>query len=229
MAGKFITLESSEGAGKGTAKEFIQDCMRAAGHEVTMTREPGGTPFAEKMREILLWVGAGESANWDLGAMEEILVLFAGRFNHLKRVINPHVEAGKIVISERFYDSTYAYQHYARGFPKEHIDALVKMCSCRTPDLTIYLDVVPEIGLGRATARGQLDRIEKESMDFFHRVRNGYLELAKEDPSGRWRIIDANKSIPEVRGQLLDVFIKENLMSAKAVNWIKGKYHVENC
>lgn len=228
MAGKFITLESSEGAGKGTAKEFIEACLRMGGHDVTMTREPGGTPFAERVREMILWASAGYSDQWHLEAMEEMLLLFAARHNHQKLLINPHVEAGKIVVSERFYDSTYAYQHFARGFPRGPIDILVKMIGCRVPDLTIFLDVDPEVGMARATARGELDRIEKENMDFFHRVRDGYLELAKEDPSGRWRIIDANKSIAQVRGQILDVFVAENLMTPEAVIQIKGKYDVED-
>lgn len=220
MSGLFITLESSEGAGKGTAKEFLRDCLTQSGKAPVMTREPGGTPFAEHMREVLL------SPSTQIGGEEELLLLFAARVNHLAKVINPAVSAGKVVICERFCDSTLAYQHFARGCLREPIDGLIQLFNIRSPDLTFYLDVPPEVGMARASARGALDRIEQEEMSFFHRVRNGFLQLVDEDTEGRFRVIDAEKSLPEVRKQFISHLVTAGLMTPKAVTWVRGKYDV---
>lgn len=222
MTGKFITMESSEGAGKGTAKDFIHDCLTTAGHRVVMTREPGGTPLAERIREILLSPTDERLAN-----TAELLLMFASREQHIQEVIEPNVANGSIVVCERFVDSTYAYQHYARKLPRELIDGLVDMLKPRVPDITFLLDIDPVIGMARVSSRGAMDRIEQEHMDFFHRVRAGYLTRAKDDTVGRFRIIDAEKSIPEVRGQFINHLLNDNLISLTDVTVIKGKYDVE--
>lgn len=221
MQGKLITLESSEGAGKGTAKEFLQDCFILSGHKPVMTREPGGTPLAERMRELLLTPTDEPLAN-----TAELLLMFASREQHLQEVIEPYIAKGSVVICERFIDSTYAYQHYARGMPRELIDGLVAMLKPRTPDVTFLLDIDPVIGMARASARGVLDRIEQEAMDFFYRVRAGYLAQAKEDTTGRFRIIDAEQPLSNVRAQFINHLVADGLITQEAVIGIKGKYDV---
>lgn len=221
MKGLFITLESSEGAGKGTARPFIDDCLTLSGHRTTLTREPGGTPMAERIRELLLCIDEEQ-----LCPMSELLLVYASRAQHLDQVIEPHIAKGNIVLCERFNDTSYAYQHFARGMPRAHIDGLVKLLDCRTPDLTFYLDIDPVVGMARAAGRAALDRFESEAMDFFHRVREGFLSRVAEDTTGRFRIIDAEKSLPEVRRQFIDHLVAADLMTTEAVKIIEGKYDV---
>lgn len=223
MTGKFITLESTEGAGKGTAKGFLKDCVEASGHEPIMTREPGGTPFAERIRELLL-----SPTDEPISDTAELLLLFAAREQHLKGVITPHYNKGRVIICERWVDSTYAYQHFARGLPRELIDGLVALLSPRTPELSFLLDIDPVIGMTRVAARGVLDRIEQEQMDFFHKARAGYLSRVSEDTTGRWRVIDASQPLPNVRKQFITHLVTAGIMTPEAVAWVKGKYDVED-
>lgn len=221
MQGLFVTLEATEGAGKGTSRGFLDDCFKAAGRETTLTREPGGTPLAEQIRDLLL-----SPRDEPMCSETELLLMFGSRMQHVRAVIDPWVAKGSVVLCERFVDSTYAYQHYARGMPKELIDGLVDLFKPRVPDYTFILDIDPEIGMRRASARGQLDRIEQEAMDFFHRARNGFLTRAKEDTSGRFRIVDATPPIPEVRRQYLDHLLNDNLITPEAVALVREKYDV---
>ena len=205
MTGCFITIEGGEGAGKSTAQKTLAELLRERGHAVTCTREPGGTPLAEAIRQTLLSVD-GESPV----EMTELLLVFAARAQHLSRVIEPALNRGEWVICDRFTDATYAYQGAARGLSLEaiaHLEQLVQ--GDRRPDATILLDMPPEVGLARARARGSLDRFEREDILFFERVRAGYLERAKAHPN-QYSVIDATQPLESV-GLALAAFIEARL------------------
>jgi len=197
QVGKFITLEGGEGAGKSTLVHFMQEYLRQAGVNVLTTREPGGTPLAESVRELLLNPHLGERVAQDT----ELLLMFASRAQHLAEVIKPAIERGQWVICSRFTDSTYAYQGGGRGIETSRIAALEEWVHGNfQPDLTFILDLSAEVGLERARGRGELDRIEREDMDFFERVRNAYLERAK--ANARYQLIDASQSIVQVQDMM---------------------------
>lgn len=186
--GKLISIEGTEGAGKSTAMTFIQDYLMKAGIDAIWTREPGGTPLAEEIRNVLLHPASVEI----MMPETELLLMFAARAQHIKTVVLPALNEGKWVISDRFIDATYAYQGGGRQMDEEHInmldDWIVDGCY---PDLTLLLDLTPELGFARAEKRGtKQDRIEQEKMDFFKRVREKYLSRAADDPK-RIKIIDA--------------------------------------
>ncbi|WP_426149365.1 dTMP kinase [Pseudomonas sp. DC3000-4b1] len=198
MSGLFITLEGPEGAGKSTNREFLAAHLRAAGLEVQLTREPGGTPLAERIRELLL-APSDESMAVDT----ELLLMFAARAQHLEQVIRPALERGAIVLCDRFTDATYAYQGGGRGVPLARIAELEAFVQGPLrPDLTLVFDLPVEVGLARAAARGQLDRFEREGQGFFEAVRQAYLARAKADPQ-RYEVIDASQSLAEVQNRLL--------------------------
>lgn len=222
MQNLFVTLESTEGAGKGTAAPFLRACFTAAGHDVVSTREVGGTPMAELMREAML-----HNIDFNISAMEETLMAMAGRLNHVRTLINPAMAGGRTVISERYMDSTRIYQGIAGGVPKSVIDYMWNLMYLPTPNLTFLMDIDPEVGFKRAldSAR-KLDRIECRPIEFFHKVRDGYLTLVKEDTTGRFRIIDAERPLPEVRAQFITHLVTEGIMHPEEVNWIKRKYDV---
>lgn len=196
MPGKFITLEGGEGAGKTTSCDFIQAELEAQGVEVVLAREPGGTPMAEKIRDLLL-----EHHDEVVAPDTELLLMFASRAQHLAEVIKPAIAEGKWVLCSRFTDSSYAYQGGGRGLDKLKIAALEQLVHGDfQPDLTFYFDLSVEIGLERARARGKLDRIESEEMAFFERVRSAYIERTQS--SGRYALIDASQSIDNVQLQI---------------------------
>ncbi len=198
LSGLFITLEGPEGAGKSTNREFLAAHLRAAGLEVQLTREPGGTPLAERIRELLL-APSDESMAVDT----ELLLMFAARAQHLEQVIRPALERGAIVLCDRFTDATYAYQGGGRGVPLARIAELEAFVQGPLrPDLTLVFDLPVEVGLARAAARGQLDRFEREGQGFFEAVRQAYLARAKADPQ-RYEVIDASQSLAEVQNRLL--------------------------
>lgn len=206
--GKLISIEGIEGAGKSTALKFIQDHLEKAGKKVVLTREPGGTKMAEEIRELLLRPTQQEPVSLDA----ELLLMFAGRAQHLHHVVRPALQAGKWVVSDRYIDASYAYQGGGRKIPMEKIAMLDQWIVDDTyPSLTILMDVTPETGILRADRRGlEKDRIEQEKIDFFIRVRDVYLERAKQDPK-RIQIINANEPIYAVESQLhevLDRFLK---------------------
>lgn len=199
MRGKFITVEGIEGAGKSTALRFIETYLQHAHKNVLLTREPGGTPLAETIRETILHTKYTES----IAADTELLLVFAARNQHLQTVILPALVSGTWVLSDRFIDASYAYQGGGRGVASDKIQALDQwIVSDHYPDLTILMDVPPAVGLSRAEKRDEaLDRIEQENQDFFVRVRKNYLERAHAD-SARIKIIDASTDLPAVRQQL---------------------------
>ncbi len=193
--GRFITVEGIEGVGKTTSLEFIRAHLAAAGHDVLVTREPGGTPTAERLREVLL-----ESAE-PIGPQAELLLMFAARSLHVDNVIRPAVEAGRWVLCDRFTDATRAYQGAGRGLDVAWIERLADAVHAGLdPDLTLWLDAPVEIALRRADQRrsGEADRFERERETFFERVREGYRELAMRWPD-RVRRVDAAVPVEDVR------------------------------
>jgi len=203
--GLFITLEGGEGAGKSTSLTFVREFLEQAGKRALVTREPGGTPLGEKIRELLL------HGRDDMHLDTELLLMFAARAEHLARVIRPALAEGMCVVCDRFTDATYAYQGGGRGVSSARIRVLedwVQQGLC--PDLTLLLDIPVEQGLVRAGQRSAPDRFEREKIDFFERVRNRYLAAAAAEPQ-RMRVIDAGHDIPAVQAQLrsvLEVFLR---------------------
>ena len=199
--GLFITLEGIEGVGKSTNVAFIKSWLEAQGITVLTTREPGGTPFAEKCRELLL-------LEWEenITSQAELMLLFAGRAQHLAEVIEPALTRGEWVLCDRFTDATYAYQGYGRGLPLAEIQMLETSVQKHTfPDLTLLFDAAVEIGQQRVTQRAaKKDRFENEHLAFFQRVREGYLTRANQFPQ-RFRVLDASASIENVQQQIVDV------------------------
>jgi dTMP kinase len=205
VTGLFITLEGPEGAGKSTNREYLAERLRAEGIEVLLTREPGGTPLAERIREVLLTPG-DEVMNADT----ELLLVFAARAQHLAGVIRPALARGVVVLCDRFTDSTYAYQGGGRGLSLERIATLESFVQGDLrPDLTLVFDLPVEVGLARASVRGRLDRFELEGRVFFDAVRSAYLKRAEADPQ-RYRLIDAAQPLAQVQ-QSLDALLPQLL------------------
>ena len=197
MKGKFITVEGIEGVGKTTNIDFIHQQLQAAGRDVVLTREPGGTPLAEAIRGLLL-----DPAYTGMDSTCELQLMFAARAEHLARVVWPALEQGQWVLCDRFTDATYAYQGGGRGIDSGVIARLEELVQGDfRPDLTLLLDVPVEIGLARASKRGALDRFEQEKVAFFERVRNAYLEMAQRNPD-RYRVIDASLPLNDVQNQI---------------------------
>lgn len=188
--GKFITIEGGEGVGKSTQIAVVREHLVAQGLDVVMTREPGGTPRAERIRELLL-----EHSSETMPAVCELLLMFAARATHIANLIEPALARGEWVVCDRFTDATYAYQGGGRGMSVAQIATLEQLVQgSLRPDLTILLDVSLDISAARAHARntavGSVDRFEREQRDFFERVRTAYLQRAHQEPT-RVAIIDA--------------------------------------
>ena len=194
MRGKFITIEGTEGVGKTTNIQFIQDWLKAKNLAYLCTREPGGTPLAEQIRDLLL--APRDELVCDTA---ELLLMFAGRAQHLNQVIEPTLGEGAWVLCDRFTDATYAYQGAGRNMRNDLIAELemIVQGSLR-PDLTLILDIPVELGLKRASDRSEPDRFELEKTEFFELVRNGYLRIAKENPD-RCVVIDASQPLADVQ------------------------------
>jgi dTMP kinase len=199
--GKFITIEGSEGVGKTTQIAALRDALQERGLEVVVTREPGGTPRAERIRELLL-----TPTDEPMPMTCELLLMFAARATHIENLIRPALERGAWVVCDRFTDATYAYQGEGRGVRREEIANLERFVQAELrPDLTLLLDAPIEIGAARAAARdgeGKRDRFEQERQDFFERVRNAYLERARSQP-GRFAVIDATADRESVQQAIL--------------------------
>lgn len=196
--GRFITLEGGEGAGKSTNLQFVRALLERAGVEVVATREPGGTPLAEQIRQLLL-----EVREEPVAGLTELLLMFAARAQHLARVIEPALRRGAWVLCDRFTDATYAYQGGGRGLDRDAIATLEALVHARLqPDLTLYLDLPPDAAQSRMAGRA-LDRFEREQAEFFGRVRRAYLERAAAQP--RIRVVDASRPLAAVQAELRSV------------------------
>lgn len=203
MSGLFITLEGPEGAGKSTNRDYLARHLRDQGLNVLLTREPGGTPLAERIRELLL-----APSDEKMDADTELLLVFSARAQHLAEVIRPALARGEVVLCDRFTDATYAYQGGGRGLCVERIATLEQFVQGGLqPDMTLLFDLPVEVGLSRAAARGRLDRFEQEGLGFFEAVRQAYLGRAKADPQ-RYRLIDAAQPLAQVQ-QSLDALVAQ--------------------
>ena len=182
----FITLEGSEGAGKSTLIKRLEKYFLKRNIDFIFTKEPGGTEEGKELRKILL------DKNIELDPLSETFLLLADRLEHVRKIINPALEAKKNILSDRYLDSTYAYQGAGRKINKAELDSLIKPLKFPEPDLTIYLDLPVKEGIERAKGRDRLDRFEKEEIDFFERIRGSYLMLAEENPSRIFTIDSSN-------------------------------------
>ena len=194
----FISFEGTEGVGKTTLIRKIHQYFEQQGKEVVLTREPGGTPAAEQIRSLLLAVNHDEQMSHDT----ELLLIYAARAQHLQQVIVPALEAGKIVLSDRFTDASFAYQCAGRGLNEDKLLLLNANFVSRMPDFTFWLDAPIEIGMNRARARGELDRFEQDKVTFFEKVRAGYATLAERHPE-RIKSLDATQTADQVFEQAL--------------------------
>jgi dTMP kinase len=199
--GKFIVIDGIEGAGKSTQIKFIAEYFQAQKREVVLTREPGGTPLGEELRDILL------NTEIDILPTSELLLMFAARHQHLHEKIIPNINAGKIIISDRFVDSSYAYQGGGRGLETEIIDSLsfITLENFK-PDLTIFLNLPLEMALERIKQRETTDRIEKESLEFFTKTYNAYQQRLKDDPT--IKNIDSSGEITATQQQIINLLQK---------------------
>ena len=207
--GKFISIEGIEGVGKSSNAEIIEKCLKQAQIKVTSTREPGGTPFAEKIRTILK-----DSNTEKITEMSELLMMFSSRSQNVRNVIAPALNSGNWVICDRFTDSTRAYQGGGRGISLDTINNLASIVHGDIdPDYTFLFDAPIDVCLDRIKKRGKLDRFESENYEFFNKVRNVYLKLASSNPD-QIILIDTNKSFSEVKISVereIKKIIKSNL------------------
>ena len=206
MMGKFIVLEGLEGAGKTTARQAVIEALKEYNiHDLVFTREPGGTPLAEKLRQLIKH--ENEEAVTDKA---ELLMLYAARIQLVENVIRPALNSGKWVLGDRHDLSSHAYQGGGRQLDRNLLNTLKQaILGDFEPDLTLYLDIDPELGLSRARSRGELDRIEKQQLDFFQRTRQRYLELVRNNPKAI--IINAGQSIEQVSADI----------KSAVQNWVK--------
>lgn len=196
MSGLFITLEGPEGAGKTTQLARLEARLRETGRRVTVTREPGGTPLGLRVREVVL------DPALDMGPLSEFLLYSASRAQLVQDVLRPALERGDVVLCDRYFDSSLAYQGAGRGLPLALLRDLTReVTGGLTPDLTLLLDLDPALGLERAAQRGQPDRLEKADLAFHKRVRAGFLQLAQAEPQ-RFAVLDAAQSADMVDAQL---------------------------
>ena len=197
ITAKFITLEGIEGVGKTSNRDYIQSLLEATGKQCIVTREPGGTPLGESLRGLLL-----QHSDEQMSDDAELLMMFAARAEHIKKIIRPALDAGKYVLCDRFTEATYAYQGGGRQLDTSKIaDLEAWVQGDLRPDLTIILDAPVEIGRERAGKRSAPDRIEKEKNDFFERVRQAYLDLATQHPE-RICTVDASLTLEQVQQQI---------------------------
>lgn len=201
--GLFITLEGGEGVGKTTGMEYLEHCLREQGVDLVVTREPGGTRFGERVRDLLL-----EVRQESMDDMAELLLIFAARAQHLREVIKPALGSGKWVLCDRFTDATYAYQCGGRGIDPAVVSCLeILVQGALRPNFTILFDAPVSVGMARAKDRGELDRFERESSNFFAAVRQNYLARAAQDAE-RVRVIDASQPLEAVKKSLKEVVMQ---------------------
>ena len=195
MRGKFITLEGIEGSGKSTSLDTISKILETLDIEFIITKEPGGGPLGKDLRKILL------DKKTSISPEVELLLMMADRKNHIDNIVEPSLEKGVWVISDRYLDSSYAYQGGGRQIDTSKIDLLTELLKLPIPDLTILFDLSPEIALQRAKNRSELDRFESEPIDFHQRIREAYLNLANDNVE-RYVVINASKDIQNVKDQV---------------------------
>ena len=195
MRGKFITLEGIEGSGKSTSLDTISKILHTLDIEFIITKEPGGGHLGKDLRKILL------DKKTSISPEVELLLMMADRKNHIDNIVEPSLEKGVWVISDRYLDSSYAYQGGGRQIDTSKIDLLTELLKLPIPDLTILFDLSPEIALQRAKNRSELDRFESEPIDFHQRIRETYLNLANDNVE-RYVVIDASKDIQNVKDQV---------------------------
>tara|TARA_B100000963_G_scaffold346843_1_gene352520 strand:- start:810 stop:1415 length:606 start_codon:yes stop_codon:yes gene_type:complete len=198
----FISFEGIEGSGKSTQIKIISESLQKKGHDVISVREPGGTEVGEKIRKIFL-----QETTENFDPLTEVLLLYASRKQLDNEIIKPNLKKGSIVIADRFFHATKAYQCYGKGVELNLVEYLHKTLNISEPDLSIYIDINPELSRKRISNR-KADRIEQESLDFFSRVQHGYLQLEKE--SKNFILVDGSKSIEKISGEI-DSLIKELL------------------
>lgn len=203
MRGWFITFEGPDGSGKTTQLRLMAPWLASQGIPVVTTREPGGTPVGERIREIL-----HDCNHTEMTSEAEILLYSASRAQHVGEIIRPAMADGKVVLCDRFYDSTYAYQGYGRGLSLEALRQITTFATQGlVPDLTLYLDVAPEVGIERREASGEaLNRLDREALAFHHRVRAGYLALIDAEPD-RWRWVDATGAQDAIQETLREIVL----------------------
>nr|WP_246351557.1 dTMP kinase [Deinobacterium chartae] len=195
----FISLEGPEGAGKSTQARHLAAALRAEGRAVLETREPGGTPLGDRVREAVLY------AEIEVAPVAEFLLYSASRAQLVRDVIRPALERGEVVICDRYADSSMAYQGHGRGLPLEFVeDVTWQATGGLRPHLTFLFDLDPRIGLERAARKGQPDRLERADLSFHARVREGFLELARAQPE-RIYVLDATRPEPEITAEILEV------------------------
>jgi len=200
--GLFLTFEGIDGSGKSTQARLLAETLRAAGHDVVLTREPGGSPGAEEIPRLVL---EGDPDRWS--AETEILLFTAARRDHLERTIEPALAAGRVVICDRFADSTRMYQGLSRGDLRQLVDQLHALMIGREPDLTLLVDMDPETGLSRAKGRqGSEERFEDFGPELQQRMRAGFLDLAREY-AHRFRIIDGNRDMDSVAADVTEIVL----------------------
>lgn len=204
--GMFITIEGPDGGGKTTQARLLAGWLRERGYEVVLTREPGGSEIGEQIRAVL-----HDPRNVAMDVRAEVLLYSASRAQHVAQLIRPALAAGKIVISDRYADSTLAYQGYGRGLDLEMVRAITAFATGGlTPDLTLCLDLAPQVGLARRrSGQEEWNRLDAETLEFHRRVRAGYLELAGQEPA-RWVVIDADRPPEVVQAQIRSV-VQERL------------------
>lgn len=203
MSGIFLTFEGLDGSGKTTQLRLLADALGNRGFDVVTTREPGGTALGKKIRELLLEEDAAPTP------LAELLLFAADRAQHLETLVKPAVEAGKIVISDRYADATAAYQGAGRGFSTEKIEQTIRLATDGfKPDLTIFFDLPTETAFSRTHSRAdegeKLNRLDKEAVVFFDRVRRAYLAIAESEPQ-RFQVVDASGSINEIHAETLQI------------------------
>ena len=196
---KFITFEGMDGAGKSTHLAWFTEQLKLRGHDTVVTREPGGTPLGEQLRELLL--------NQPMSTGTEAMLMFAARLEHIEQVIKPALRSGKWVVSDRFSDASFAYQGGGRGMEWARLEQLEQWVHpYLQPDLTLFFDVPVEVARKRLENNASLDRFEQEQADFFERVRSGYHKRIQHDPQ-RFIVIDASRSMGEVKLKLEEIIL----------------------
>lgn len=200
--GKFIVIDGTDGAGKTSMTSALVESLEQRGIRVIQSREPGGTPFAEKIRELLLWNAVSEENPEEIDYKTELLLMFASRNQHIQAKIIPELEKGTWVVCERWTSSTIAYQGFARGIGPDPIWKMHNDVCKIAPDLTLIFDVPPAISKERMKDRSQLDHFERENAEFFDRVRDGYRYYAQ-NCTEKCTVIDASKSYDEVKRNMI--------------------------